>query len=175
MRLQGIFAHVRPSKPVQICTYANSPWIGHPCTVTTQTIVRRRYGTYDLREVGTNKACSRSPKIRWQQCEGTIMKSHKNYDRNVYLTHTFRVGDQVFQERTSFLDSARKKSALEGYNKLLPHKQGPYRVTDIFENTSHMVQNSLENKVSIHWKILRPASTRNFNDNRGERKECAHE
>lgn len=89
----------------------------------------------------------------------------KDYDRCARFARIFRVGAYIFLDGPPSFRSAAEKSASERYNKLLPHKQRPYKVPDVIESTVRLNQDRWKNTVSIHWAPPSPTSRCHSNFN----------
>lgn len=80
-----------------------------------------------------------------------VQKTYKrHHDRQVRLAPIFKEGDEAYLDRPPLSRSAAEESAAEGYSKLLPTKQGPYRVVGVKDSTLQILQNELENTICIH-------------------------
>lgn len=62
-----------------------------------------------------------------------------------------------------------------GYSKLLPCKQGLFEIIGVDENTLHIVQDGLENTISIHRATLRTTASRYCDDEPAGKEEGSSE
>lgn len=81
-------------------------------------------------------------------------------DRHTQLDQMDKKDNEAHVNRPSLFRNVAKKSATERYNRLLPKKLGPYNVLGVNENTLHILQDGLDNTVSIHRATLPPPSGR---------------
>lgn len=70
------------------------------------------------------------------------------------FTPNFEEGDEDYLDRYSLFHSASEKSAAKGYSKMQPRKQRPHRVTGVQENTVQILQDGLEDTISINRTTL---------------------
>lgn len=64
----------------------------------------------------------------------------KDYKWPVRFAQIFILGDYVLLDRPTLFRSAAERSAVEGYSKLLPRNQGPYKVVAVSEKKLQIVQ-----------------------------------
>lgn len=94
------------------------------------------------------------------------LRYKKDRDHDIRLAPIFRADNYICLDRLPLFRSAAEKSDSKGFNKLIPRKQGSFKVTGEMKYILRITQDDLENTASIHQTIVSRTSRSHCDENR---------
>lgn len=158
-RLHTAYKSTGPSNcPRSAYRLRKTPQNSHDHTKRCQPSIGRRPGHTCVRKIIVYRAYNQSPTWSWKESKASTA-AVQDKPIPLYLPGYHHSGRRLHTlERFLLFSLAGKQSASKGYNKLIPRKGRPYKVTCEDENTLGTNPLRMENTVSIHRAALGPSS-----------------